>query len=178
MSFFQKSLQILLVLAGIVFTNISFSQDATATLKQHHRVYLFLSESCPICQQMVPELKKVIAKYPDFTYLFVFPNYTVSNSASVNYFMHKYKLIGESKIDSNQLLTVRYQITHTPEIIITDSDDSVLYKGKLDNQYEKLGRQRKVITEHYLDDALNALSSGQEINIKYTEPIGCYVIKP
>lgn len=51
------------------------------------------------------------------------------------------------------------------------------YAGKIDNGFENIGKKRQVVTEHYLRDALESILLQKEIEIKETQPVGCFIIK-
>jgi hypothetical protein len=50
---------------------------------------------------------------------------------------------------------------------------TVLYSGKIDNSYERVGKRRTIITQHLLHDVLTNIVQNQPIVPSKTEPIGC-----
>lgn len=144
------------------------------------QVYIFFSETCPICQNITLNLKAVHAQFQNkgIAFAAVFPNTNVSDEKSIEKFSKKYKLPFEHKLDAQQALTKKYNATVTPEVIVVNSlTDEVLYRGKIDNGFESIGKKRTVITEHYLSDALQSILESKPINIKETKPVGCFIIK-
>ncbi|HRN35068.1 MAG TPA: redoxin family protein [Saprospiraceae bacterium] len=140
-------------------------------------MYVFVSETCPICQHMTLQLRDLLKKYPAAMCTLVFPNYTVSDSNSVEKFLNKYKLNCNFTIDYDQKLTREWGVTITPEVLIFSGDQECIYRGKLNNQFARLGERRTVITEHYAEDAIQSYLTGQPIKINKTEPTGCFIIK-
>ena len=63
----------------------------------------------------------------------------------------------------------------TPEVFAVDSQGKTFYKGAIDNWAPELGQHRAVITEHYLQDALNGLLQHKDLRIKQTEAVGCFI---
>lgn len=143
-------------------------------------VYLFLSESCPICQSVTIELKKLYAEYNSKGIGFVglFPNATLSDEQTRKAFAKKYNLPFVLKEDKRQQLTQQYGATTTPQVfVVRNSDGVVLYSGKVDNSFEALGKKRQVTTEHYLQKALNDILSGRTPDPAQTAPVGCFISK-
>ena len=51
----------------------------------------------------------------------------------------------------------------------------VEYRGRIDNRYEQLGRERRVVTVRDLRDALDAVLTGRPVARPATEPVGCFI---
>ena len=140
------------------------------------QVNIFFSETCPICQSATLNLKAIYTQFQDkgIAFAAVFPNTNVSDEKSIE----KFKLPFEHKLDAQQALTKKFSATVTPEVIVINSfTEEVLYRGKIDNGFEAIGKKRTVITEHYLSDALQSILESKPIIIKETKPVGCFIIK-
>jgi peroxiredoxin len=156
------------------------SLNSFASKSDSVQVYIFLSETCPICQSVTLNLKAIISEFESKGVAFtaVYPNVNVSNKNSIEKFNRKYNLNIRSLLDENQNVTKKYAATITPEIVVVNSQsEKVIYRGKIDNGFEAIGKKRTVITEHYLKNALISKLNNQEIGIKETKPVGCYIIK-
>jgi thiol-disulfide isomerase/thioredoxin len=143
-------------------------------------VYIFFSETCPICQSVTLNLKEIYAQFngEGVKFTVVFPNTSVSDEKTVEKFRKKYKLPFEHKLDNQQAFVKKFSVTTTPEVILVNSSsEEVLYRGKIDNGFESIGKKRTVITEHYLRDALQSTLDNKPIQIKETKPVGCFIIK-
>ena len=157
-----------------------FASAVYASSADSVQVYVFFSETCPICQSATLNLKAIYAKFQDrgIRFAVVFPNTNVSDEKSIEKFSKKYKLPFEHKIDEQQALTKKFSATITPEVIVVNSlTDEILYRGKIDNGFESIGKKRTVITEHYLNEALLSILENKPVNIKETKPVGCFIIK-
>ena len=144
-------------------------------------VYVFLSETCPICQSQTLTLRQLYDEYAGkgITFMGVFPNAELSTDESIRKFGRKYKLDFSLKRDEQQQLTNKLQATITPQVfVLNNRTQQVLYRGKVDNSYEGIGKRRQVITEHYLKNALQATLENKEPPVKETAPVGCFIIKP
>jgi peroxiredoxin len=143
-------------------------------------VYVFLLESCQICQNQTAELNNIHQKYTEsgIKFIGIFPNNEFSTQEGIDSFQTKYQLKFPLKFDPYQVIAMQYQATITPEVVvIRDADQKILYRGKIDNSYERVGIRRSVITEFYLKDALNQILDNKEIIIPQTTAVGCFIMK-
>lgn len=141
-------------------------------------VYIFLTEACPICKSVTIELKKLEADYRSkgIRFVGVFPNLDRSNDTTIAKFAKAYKLPFELKLDQDHQLTKQFSATITPEVFVTRNRDwKVLYSGRINNGFESVGKRRQVITEHYLQTALDNLVQQQPINPAKTQAVGCFI---
>jgi peroxiredoxin len=140
-------------------------------------VYVFLAESCPISQQATLALRNLYAAYAPRGVQFVglFPDQQTS-AADIATFGHTYEVPFPLKVDSKKQLTRRFQARITPEVVVTAADGhTVLYQGRIDNSYVRLGQRRTVITQQELRDALAAITAGKPVPKARTEAVGCFI---
>jgi peroxiredoxin len=155
----------------LLFPNPGFSQAGSDSL----RVYLFLSETCPICQQSTPEIRRVQAAFPAVVFLGVFPSIESTGKTRAA-FAEKYRLSFPLVADSARIRTTRFRASVTPEVVVTDASGSrIWYQGRIDNAFAALGKRRTVVTETYLYQALQAISKGQKPHPSRVEPLGCLI---
>lgn len=138
-----------------------------------------MSETCPICQSATLELKNLYAQYHSkgVDFIGVFPNETISNDASIAKFGKKYNLEFPLKLDQGQQWVKQFSATVTPQVFVTNEAQEVLYSGRMDNGFERVGKKRQVITEFYLKNALEDLLAKRMVAVKETAPVGCFIIK-
>ncbi len=94
------------------------------------------------------ELMKVRAKEKDFTFPYLF--------------------------DEGQKIYPQYGATRTPHVFVLNKEKDkniVRYIGAIDDNYE----DPSDVSEHYVEDAVNALLSGEEIAVPETKAIGCSI---
>ena len=159
---------------------ISCAASENASANDSITVYVFLSETCPICQTLTLEIKKVYETYHDkgISFIGLFPNQRTSDKAAVRKFGKKYSIPFELKMDEHHEAVTQFSATVTPQIfVVRNADSKVLYKGKADNHFEAIGQRRDVVTEHYLQNALSNLLNNQPINPVETEAVGCFIQK-
>ena len=154
----------------LVFCLLSVGSRASAA--DSATVYLFLSERCPICKSLVPELKKLYADFQPKGVRFIglFPNTTISNTTTIKQFAEKYRIPFTLCLDESQTYVRRFSATVTPQAFFTDADGTVLYSGLIDNGFERVGRKRQVITAHYLRDAIESRLAGKPVPVAQTDP--------
>ena len=62
-----------------------------------------------------------------------------------------------------------------PTAVLIKPDESIAYRGRIDNFYAAIGIQRRIVTEHDLRDALDAVIAGRPVAKRETPPVGCYI---
>jgi thiol-disulfide isomerase/thioredoxin len=134
-------------------------------------------EDCKICQSYTPTLKALHQNYAKegFEFIGVFPNAS-SSRESVLSFQKNYALPFPVKLDLGNKLSRALGARLTPEVFVVDNaSEKILYQGRIDNAFFKLGQRRSVITTHELRDALEAIKSGKPIAVVKTEAVGCFI---
>lgn len=63
----------------------------------------------------------------------------------------------------------------TPTAVVIRPDGSIAYRGRIDNSFAAIGVQRRVVTEHDLRDALDAVIARRLVPKPETQPVGCYI---
>jgi peroxiredoxin len=142
-------------------------------------VYVFLSERCPICQDQTLVLRNLHQEFrgKNIQFLGIFPNLNSSDKVSLSEFRAKYKLDFKMRLDENHSYMQLFQATVTPQVFVYNhSSKQVLYEGKIDNSFERLGRKREVITQQYLRNALLQIADNQCVEVEKTEPVGCFIM--
>lgn len=76
--------------------------------------------------------------------------------------------------DKSQEIIKAYGGTRTPHVYLLNKEEGkfiVKYIGAIDNNYQDAA----AVTEHYVQDAVNALMMGEEIAMNFTKAIGCTI---
>lgn len=74
-------------------------------------------------------------------------------------------------IDANHQLADAFGARTTPHVYLFDKDMTLVYVGAIDDNVDNA----KEVKEHYLKDAMEALSAGKAIEVSSTKPIGCSI---
>ncbi|HPH82194.1 MAG TPA: redoxin domain-containing protein [Flavobacteriales bacterium] len=141
-------------------------------------VYVFLSETCPICQSITTELKQIDTRFrgEGVKLVGLFPSPKISTEESRKKFAKKYQLSFPLLSDSSHTFTQKYQATITPEVVVVnDVSGEIIYRGLVDNSFASVGKRRRVVSEHYLLDILQHYYAGTPSTITSTQPVGCII---
>ena len=90
-------------------------------------------------------------------------------------FLNVYELPLDIIYDNNYNLVNDLKASITPEVYLIDENNKVQYQGLIDNWLGELGRKRQFVSEYYLKDAIESLINGEEVRIKKTKAIGCFI---
>lgn len=151
---------------------VNVNGKTTVELKKN-TAFIFISPECPLCKNYMLTLNELAKKYPQVNIVGVVPGKSYTTQ-EIKQFSDSYKAVFDIYLDKNKALTKVLKAKVTPETIVIDEKGNMRYKGLIDNWQAKLGVKRKVITEHYLDDALNQINMP---SYKYMEtaPLGCLI---
>lgn len=142
------------------------------------RVFIFLSNECPIANRYAPEIRRLYAQFASnaipFWLVHPDPGETV---ASIAKHMKDYQLTCGVLRDPQHVLVKRSKVRMTPEAAVFGADGRLLYHGRIDNWYVDFGKARVAATQHDLQNALEAIVEGKPIRVKATRAVGCYIPK-
>jgi len=137
------------------------------------RVILFLAPLCPICQNMTHEmrlLEKEFAGAP-VEFVGVFPNPSTSPE-QIAEFGETYGLTMRLVADTGDWAG-RLAARWTPEAFVLDQQDSVVYRGRLNDRYFAPGKRRPRTRNRDLRTALKDVLEGRPVSTPVTDAVGC-----
>ena len=135
-------------------------------------VFVFTTADCPISNRYAPEIQRLAAKYGDQAkFILVYP-VAADTPQVISEHKKKFGYQLEHVRDDNRKLLKLTGATVTPEVAVM-SGNRLLYRGRIDDRYVELGRERPKPTTRDLEDALDAIIAGKAIATKYTRAIGC-----
>ena len=140
-------------------------------------VYIFLADTCPISQHATLAIRELYFRYSDQGIGFggVFPSASTTD-ADIAAFSKAYRVPFVLSHDADHRLTRRLKVRVTPEVVLLAADEhTVLYQGRLDDTFARLGQRRAVVQHHELADALAAVVAGRPVAVPHTEPVGCFI---
>jgi peroxiredoxin len=150
--------------------NFSDIQNNKAT------VIIFLSPDCPLCQNYSLILNELNDRYGPSKIkmigIFSGNNYTEEN---IKEFMTHYKILFSCLLDNDYALTKILNAEITPQVFIIDPKGIILYEGAIDNWAIEPGKKRSIITEKYLESALDSIANDHPFSVKKTKAIGCFI---
>ncbi len=147
--------------------------------KQKVTVYLFLGEKCVISQYYTLPLRELHREFAndDVRFVGIFSNPDASKKG-IQQFKEKYQIPFELQLDKTQAQMNQFEVKVTPEVVVVqENTKEVLYQGRIDNTYFKVGRRRQITTTAELKEALQAIQQQENIAIKKTTAVGCFISK-
>jgi thiol-disulfide isomerase/thioredoxin len=143
-------------------------------------VLVFTATDCPVSNGYAPEIQRVCAAYAarGVRCLLVFEDAGVTADA-VRAHLSDYRYGAmPAALDTGGRVAARVGATVTPEVAVVDRAGAVRYRGRIDNQYVAIGRQRRTVTVHDLTDALDAVIAGRPVAVPESQPVGCAIVPP
>jgi peptidoglycan/xylan/chitin deacetylase (PgdA/CDA1 family) len=151
-----------------------FVASAPLAASEPVRVLVFTTTDCPISNRYAPEIQRLAAKFSGrATFVLVYP--VAADSPDVIREHHKrfgYSL--ESIRDIKHELVRQTGVTVTPEVAVM-AGARIVYRGRIDDRYIELGKDRVKPTRHDLEDALTAVLANKPVAQKETRAIGCFL---
>lgn len=165
-----------IVLIISIFSSCSMSEVQKSIFNDGEaKVLVFISPDCPLCKSYTKDLKEMIDLYGDDIEIYGVLAGTFYTKYEVDSFLNYYDLPLEIIYDPNFKLVRDLNATITPEAFLIDENKNIKYQGLIDNWLGELGRRRQVRTEFYLNDAIESYLKDEDIMIKKTKAIGCFI---
>jgi thiol-disulfide isomerase/thioredoxin len=153
------------MLAGLILSLLVAQADRPTVL-------VFTTTDCPISNRYAPEIQRLAAKFGDRAkFVLVYP--VPGDSPELISAHHKkfgYSI--DYLRDAGQKLVKQTGVTVTPEVAVMRGT-TLLYRGRIDDRYVELGRERPKPTKRDLEDALDAIVAGRGVALRETRAVGC-----
>ena len=137
---------------------------------------LFMDPDCPVTQKYGATVREIYHEHKSqgINVAAIYP-VVGAEIAKIGKFAEDYQYPFPHLLDPKLQLTKAIGATITPEVFLLDAEGNILYQGAIDNWFYELGRYRRVITQHYLKDALQAHLRGKPVSTAQTEAVGCMI---
>lgn len=152
---------------------ISINGPGFNVKKKSNTVIVFLSPECPLCKNYIPLLNKLKDSYPGLNIVGLIPGKSYS-LRGLREFYQQYNIKFNLYIDYEKKAANALKANTTPEAFLIDTKGAIRYRGLIDNWAINLGVKRKIITNHYLEDAIKDLAN-QSFQYKETVAVGCLI---
>ncbi|ASV29392.1 hypothetical protein CJ263_03655 [Maribacter cobaltidurans] len=137
-------------------------------------VLIFLGSDCPISQKYGNTIRNLYALYKDSVNFYgIFPE-NFKDSEIID-FKKIYQIEFDLISDKNNELAKQLKASHTPQTYLINPSGKVLYQGAIDNWFYALGKNRRQVTKHYLENAIKSVLQGTPVKVTYTQAIGCFI---
>ena len=143
----------------------------------HASLLFFVTQDCPVSNYYSHEIRRICDSYQSkgVTCSLVYVDPTVTDAEAkkhaAEYGHGDYPKI----VDREHLLVKEAGADVTPEAVVVLQNETIAYRGRIDNFYADFGKPRRVVTEHDLRDALDAVLAGKTVEKPSTKPVGCYI---
>lgn len=139
-------------------------------------VFIFVGIDCPISNAYAPEINRLCEQYQakKAAFFLVHCDSDVTDEAAAKH-AKDFGYTCPVLMDRKHQLAHQLGATVTPEAAVLTHDGKLLYRGRIDDWFISLGRQRKEPTTHELRDAIEAALAGKEAPMQRTAAIGCSI---
>lgn len=137
-------------------------------------LFVFLAPECPLSRNYTLTLNKLYDKYAGkIQFAGIVPGSSYG-ATEVRKFVAEYAIRFPVYLDPEKSLVSLLGAGITPEAFLINGEN-LLYSGAIDNWAVSLGKQRQVVTEHYLEDAIQHYLQGQPLTVKHAQAVGCRI---
>lgn len=148
--------------------NLSFSAAARSL-----SLFIFLSPECPLCQKYSPVLNDLQKQYTGKVRVYgIIPGRSY-DAATIKTFREKYKITFPLLTDASFRLSRYLHASITPEVVLLNAKQELVYRGAIDDWLKDLGKMRTKISAHYLEDAIEQYPGPAKF--KRTKAVGCLI---
>lgn len=137
-----------------------------------YTVVMFIAPDCPLCKTLANPYTEMAIKFPEVQFLAVHSG-TNYEAMELNMFATENAFKPFIFRDLDYAVAHQLGATVTPEFVLLDSNETILYQGLFDDRMLVLGSYKQQWNKHYLEDALTAILKNQTPHVPKTEPVGC-----
>jgi thiol-disulfide isomerase/thioredoxin len=150
--------------------------DPTSNITNRAVVLIFLSTECPICNRYAPEIQRLALTFraKGIEFFTVYPN-EEDTPARVAQHVRDYAYTTIPLLDPAHQLVRHTQATVTPEAIVLTTGGPIVYKGRIDDRFPRLGVEKPEPTQLDLRDALNQIVETRPVSNHGAPAVGCYI---
>jgi hypothetical protein len=137
----------------------------------------FVTHDCPVSNYYAHEIRRICDDFAGrgLSCSLVYTDPTLTDKDARQH-AQEYGHGGYPKIvDRSHALVAATGATITPQAVVIRDDESIAYRGRIDNYYAALGKPRRVVTERDLRDSLEAVFSGRAVPKPEIPAVGCYI---
>ncbi len=151
------------------------TNNETINLKGKNKAFMWLAPDCPLCQTYSSEFIALNGSYnSEISFYGVIPG-NHYNTNEISHFQDSFGFDLPILLDEHFSMTKHYKVKVTPEFLLVDANDKVLYRGKFDDWATDLGQKKIQPSEFYFKNALQAFRDGSPVSPSFVEPVGCII---
>ena len=139
-------------------------------------VLIFVSIDCPISNRYAPAINRLHDEFASrgVRFRLVYPN-PLDGEVAISKHLEDYGHPQIAQRDRDHTLVKMAGATITPEAVVFDARQRLVYRGRIDDRFVELGRERPAAAQHDLRNALTALLAGKAVNPSRTQAVGCFI---
>jgi peroxiredoxin len=161
--------------SGLQWTDLDGAPHRVAeSVGEKGLVMVYVSVDCPLANRCLPEIEALSAEMARRG-LRVVRVYAHAQEGPDEIRRHgaEYGLQSEVFRDADGSVARAFGVSHTPEAVAVDPGGQLIYRGRINDQFERLGVSRPQPNRHDLAEALEAHLSGQKPFIPWAPAVGC-----
>jgi hypothetical protein len=141
-------------------------------------VFAFTTTHCPLVKRSMPKLVDLDTRFRSQDVQFVAVNVGLDDTirdmaAQAIEFEAAFPFVKDTDLSCVKALGP----THTPEVVVLNSQKQIVYRGRIDDQL-RLGGTRPEPTRKDLEEALNEILDGRSVSVPETPAEGCLITGP
>jgi len=138
-------------------------------------VVVFVGWECPIVRQYIPTLKRLNETFQSEGVRLVAVSSNQHDSLSeLQHFARTFEIDFPILKDVGNKVADQFAAQRTPEAFVLNSENKVVYQGRIDDQYT-YGRQRPEVVSEFLVDAIRETLDRKAVSQPYVAPDGCII---
>jgi peroxiredoxin len=164
-------------LRNLIITDVQgTNHQPLAAAGQKATVFFFVLSDCPIANSYAPEINRIVADYAARgvrSYVVYVEDDLSTTAARQHARDHEFKF--PALLDPEHRLVKFAQVTVSPEVAVLAPDNTVLYRGRIDDRAAAFGKRRVTPSKRDLRLALDAILEGKPVATPVTKAVGCYI---
>jgi hypothetical protein len=141
-------------------------------------VLMVTMNGCPIVRNMLPDLRKIRARFGDNVEFKLINSSLQDNYASIRQEVADFGIDFPVLVDETQLIGEVLELDRSGEVLVIDTGNwNIIYRGPVNDRvgYEV---QRDEARENYLAEALEAVIDGRPVVVPQRDTFGCLINFP
>ena len=161
--------------SGLQWTDLDGTQHRVAeSVGEKGLAMVYVSVDCPIANRCLPEIEALAAEMAQPVLRVVRVSaHAQEGPDEIRRHGAEYGLQSEVFQDVYGSVARAFGVSHTPEAVAMDHGGRLIYRGRINDQFERLGVSRPQPNRHDLAEALEAHLSGQKPFIPWAPAVGC-----
>jgi peroxiredoxin len=134
-------------------------------------IIVFWSAECPFVQAYNDRINDYVSEFQKKGFVFWAINSNTTESVSdVEAHAKSHNYVFPVLKDENSVVADLFEATRTPEVFVLNSDNVIVYHGRIDDN-----KNKSEVTTYDLQNAVNDISGGKEVAVKATKQFGCTI---